>query len=436
MRPKKYALLFYFLVAAVLLQLFFMTFKNIFWFTIHLPTINAVSVLFSSPNKFKIQINATSVQHEQAIPISTQPTTKVDNPAAKNHFHANRKVPFTTEFSTTVDVETERTKHAVKNQSTFTSKQRTERTKHAIKNQSTFTSKQPTERAKSQSNHVLQNQLPVKRTSITVLSTKPIPHLTTTSLVFPPFISSHAIKNQATEDSRAQEPAKFTSEQPTERVKSQSNHVLQNQLPVKRTSITVLSTKPIPHLTTTSLVFPPFISSHAIKNQATEDSRAQEPAKFTSEQPTERVKSQSNHVLQNQLPVKRTSITVLSTKPIPHLTTTSLVFPPFISSHAIKNQATEDSRAQEPAKFTSEQPTERLNDQVTKHRFLPDSKMLFISEFSKAVEVKTVDVLLIILTYHKNFLRRKNIRRTWLTACRKHEKVCHLNFLLFVSLLA
>ena len=56
-------------------------------------------------------------------------------------------------------------------------------------------------------------------------------------------------------------------------------------------------------------------------------------------------------------------------------------------------------------------------------RFRPDDKMLFIDEFDKAKEVKSVDVLLIVLTYHKYFHRRENIRKTWIDTCHNHKKV-------------
>ena len=220
MWPRKYILVFYLLVAVVLVQLFSMTFKNVSWFIVHLPAIRTVPAPFRSPNTFQNQSTATAVRNEQAMSVSKQLSQKDDSLVAKNRIRPDSQMPITTEFSTSVEVKTERTKHAIKDQAAFTSKQQ-----------------------------------------------------------------------------------------------------------------------------------------------------------------TERMKSQ--------------------------------------------NQATIDSIAEEPATFTSKQLTERLNDQVAKDRFRPDSKMLFITEFSKAVEVKTVDVLLIILTYHKNFLRRKNIRRTWLTACRKHEKVRH-----------
>ena len=291
MWPRKYVLVFYLLVAVVLVQLFSMTFKNVSWFIVHLPAIRTVPAPFRSPNTFQNQSTATAVQNEQAMSVSKQLSKKDDSLVAKNRIRPDSQMPITTEFSTSVEVKTERTKHAIKDQAAFTSKQQTERTK------------------------------------------------------------------------------------------SQNERFLQNQVPVRRTSITVISTKSTTHLSKTSKVLAPFTASYAVKNQVTADPTTKELATFTSKQQTERMKSQ--------------------------------------------NQATIDSIAEEPATFTSKQLTERLNDQVAKDRFRPDSKMLFITEFSKAVEVKTVDVLLIILTYHKNFLRRKNIRRTWLTACRKHEKVRH-----------
>ena len=59
----------------------------------------------------------------------------------------------------------------------------------------------------------------------------------------------------------------------------------------------------------------------------------------------------------------------------------------------------------------------------SKTRFRPDDKMLFIDEFDKAKEVKSVDVLLIVLTYHRYFHRRENIRKTWIDTCHNHKKV-------------
>ena len=317
-----------------------------------------------------------------------------------------------------------------------------------------------TERTRTitQNTHFLQNQIPARSTSIKVLSTKSTTHLSTTSKVLASFTSSHAVKNQATADPTTKELATFTSKQQTGGAISQNKHFLENQVPVKRTSITVLSTKSTTHLSTTSKVRTLFTSSHAVENQATADFTTKELATFTSKQQTERTISQNKHFLENQLPVKRTSIKVLSTKSTTHLSTTSKVLAPFTSSNAVKNQATADpttkelatftskqqtermksqnqatvdSIAEEPTKFTSEQQTERLNDQVTKNRFHPDSNMLFSNEFDKAGEVKKVDVLLIILTYHKYFHRRKNIRKTWLATCSRNEKV-YLLYLILV----
>ena len=66
---------------------------------------------------------------------------------------------------------------------------------------------------------------------------------------------------------------------------------------------------------------------------------------------------------------------------------------------------------------------EKGDKHESKARFRPDDKMLFNDEFDKAKEVKSVDVLLIVLTYHKYFHRRENIRKTWIDTCHNHKKV-------------
>jgi len=202
---------------------------------------------------------------------------------------------------------------------------------------------------------------------------------------------------------------------------AQNTHFLQNKVLAQWTSIKTLSTKFTTHLSANPKVFTSITSSHSVKNQATASPTAKEVEAFTSKQQAERTKFQNRHFLRNQVPATRTSITVLSTKSTVHLSTKPKVPASFTSSDVIKDQST--TQAQEPAKFTSEQQMERLNDQATKNRFHPDSKMLFISEFDKSGEVKTVDVLLIILTYHKYFHRRENIRKTWLATCSRHEKI-------------
>ena len=205
---------------------------------------------------------------------------------------------------------------------------------------------------------------------------------------------------------------------------AQNTHFLQNKVLAQWTSIKTLSTKFTTHLSATPKVFTSITSSHSVKNQATASPTAKEVEAFTSKQQAERTTFQNRHFLRNQVPATRTSITVLSSKSTVHLSTNQKVPP---SSDASKDQSTKDAIVQEPAKFTSDQQIERLNDQATKNRFHPDSKMLFISEFNKSGEVKTVDVLLIILTYHKYFHRRENIRKTWLATCSRHEKVHHLS---------
>ena len=58
------------------------------------------------------------------------------------------------------------------------------------------------------------------------------------------------------------------------------------------------------------------------------------------------------------------------------------------------------------------------------NRFRSDPNMLFGDEYEKAREIRTVDLLIIVLTAPSNAKRRKSIRQTWWRSCITNEKVC------------
>ena len=56
--------------------------------------------------------------------------------------------------------------------------------------------------------------------------------------------------------------------------------------------------------------------------------------------------------------------------------------------------------------------------------FRSDPNMLFSDEYERAREIRTVDLLIIVLTAPSNEKRRKIIRQTWWRSCITNEKVC------------
>ena len=127
-----------------------------------------------------------------------------------------------------------------------------------------------------------------------------------------------------------------------------------------------------------------------------------------------------------QVTTPEISTTILSTKFSTQSPTTLKILSPSTYSPTSADQEVKTS--EEKVTSTVKQTTDSIQTQSTRKRFRPDDKMLFISEFDKAKDVKSVDVLLIILTYYKYFHRRENIRKTWLESCHRSNKVCCICF--------
>ena len=134
---------------------------------------------------------------------------------------------------------------------------------------------------------------------------------------------------------------------------------------------------------------------------------------------TAKARTMNRLFLQVSTPEISTNIVSTEFTTQPHTTVKTLT--PSTYSPTSEHQAVKTS--EEKVTSTLKQITESIKTETSRKRFRPDDKMLFISEFDKAKDIKSVDVLLIILTYHKYFHRRESIRKTWLDSCHRNNKV-------------
>ena len=119
------------------------------------------------------------------------------------------------------------------------------------------------------------------------------------------------------------------------------------------------------------------------------------------------------------------SLSATSTQMISANIITTIMSPPLTTSKPL-SLSTHSLISKTEAIPTLKQKAEGTQQHAEVKRFRPDDKMLFISEFDDAKETKSVDVLMIILTFHKYFHRRDNIRKTWLDTCKRHDRVSNL----------